>query len=248
MKDEPATIIEGTRQVKSLIIAREELTRYTRGGLRLVAVMFASFLAGSMGSSIGGAPAIANFAASIIVFIVIGSALVTVFIADTIAGEAERGTLELLLVRPVAYKTITTGKFVAGYICMLPAIAVALLTALNHALSLSGSVPSLQIVASTGYFLIASVAFVMSLGICLSAGSKKSASATVVGFLLGFIIGFILYKMYERMANSPNSLVVTASVLIIMTTVSLSIAPKILDAVFVTEKIYQEPTKEKRRY
>ena len=123
------------------------------------------------------------------------SLLAILFAFDAISGERERGTLKLTLANSVSRGSLLLSKLVGGYVSLiLPFVLASLFGILFISLSPIVSLRSdewarlaLILLASLGY-----IAMFFSLGILVSAMTKKAASSAVILLFLWTIIVFAI--------------------------------------------------------
>jgi Cu-processing system permease protein len=181
-------------------IAAKEL----REGLRNRWILAATALLGALALALaflGGAPSGATEADPLAVMVVSLSSL-TIFLIplialllshDAIVGEAERGTLALLLSHPVARSSVVLGKFL-GHLAILAfatvvgygLAAAALLAAGDAALAGAGAAAFASMLGSS---VLLGAAF-LALGYLVSAASRARGAAA--GVALGVWLLFVL--------------------------------------------------------
>ena len=126
---------------------------------------------------------------------VVLSLLVILFAYDTIAGERERGTLQLILSNSVSRGQVLLGKFLGGYLSItLPFLAASLIALFLFALSPSialGSEGWLRIfcllLTSLGYF---GVFFLI--GLSISAMTRRAATAVLISLAIWVVLTLIV--------------------------------------------------------
>ena len=115
--------------------------------------------------------------------IALGTLAALVVSADAISGERERGTLEALLVSPVARRHIVVGKLLASSTMWIAALVVALPFVATMASSLSAAFDAVAVLLVAGT-LVAAALTAFGLAVSSLAMSNRASLATAVAILL----------------------------------------------------------------
>ena len=122
---------------------------------------------------------------------------------DSISGEREKGTIELLLSYPIYRDEVINGKFIAGIFTVAVAFLFSLLMSSGLAIYLTGKLPELSNIIRLGMVWIATVvymAFFLGLGTLLSTALKSSWRSLIAGILL-----LLLFLGMPFIANIASS-------------------------------------------
>lgn len=122
----------------------------------------------------------------------------TLLTALVVAREWERGTMEALMVTPVAITELLVGKlfpyFVLGMLAMLISVAISVTL---FALPFRGSVAALLL--SSGAFLLAA----LGQGLLISSAAKNQFLAAMAALVTGFLPAFLLSGFIFEIASMP---------------------------------------------
>lgn len=162
------------------------------GGLALILAFLGSAPAGTVGAAPLSVTVVSLSSLSIYLIPLI--ALLLAF--DTVVGEAERGTLLLLLAYPVSRGAVIAGKF-AGHLTVLAlAIALGFGAALGGLAALRGGAPA-EAVEAFGLLIGSSVllgAVFLALGTLISCVARSRASAIGLAIVV-WLLFVLLYDM-----------------------------------------------------
>lgn len=106
---------------------------------------------------------------------------------DSISGEREKGTVELLLSYPIYRDEVINGKFIAGVFTVALAFLFSLLMSSGMAIFFTGKLPEFQGIVRLGMIWIATVvymAFFLGLGTLLSTFFKSSWRSLIAGIVI----------------------------------------------------------------
>ncbi|MDY0269307.1 ABC transporter permease [Trichloromonas sp.] len=122
----------------------------------------------------------------------------TLLTALVVAREWERGTMEALMVTPVAITELIVGKifpyFVLGMLAMLISVGISVTL---FALPFRGSLAALLL--SSGAFLLAA----LGQGLLISSAAKNQFLAAMAALITGFLPAFLLSGFIFEIASMP---------------------------------------------
>lgn len=141
--------------------------------------------------------------------------LMAIFLAyDTISGEYERGTLKLMLSRPISKASIILGKLIAGTFCLLVPLTISFIIAILI-IHLIGNIAFtfeewFRIASIFGVSILCVMSFYM-LGVVVSIKTRRSAISLLI-LLLIWISGIFLIPAittaaigrYRLMSDHPG--------------------------------------------
>ena len=170
---------------------------------------------GFMGAS-EGAEFSAEFASVDFVFVVrVIVSLLAIFLAyDAVSGEYERGTLKLMLSRPVPRSSIILGKLIAGAICLLIPLIMSFIIGILIIQLVSGLAFTSEEWLRISLMFVVTVLCVMSfymIGLVVSSRTRQASTSLLI-LLLIWIAGVFLIPgiatsamdRYRRMASTPD--------------------------------------------
>lgn len=191
---------------KSLIIARKEFTdAVTSKRFWLIMGLFlllyiAMIYATSYLFRIGGIPQstrlmvrIGSSVASTVAFIAPMLGIALAF--DAISGERERGTLRMLLARPIYREDVINGKIISALAVIAITITASSLISVSASILLQGIAVMLDDILRICLFIVLSILFssaYYSVSLLISTFSRKSGYSLVVGMGVWIFFSFIL--------------------------------------------------------
>jgi ABC-type transport system involved in multi-copper enzyme maturation permease subunit len=170
---------------------------------------------GFMGAS-EGAEFSAEFASIDFVFVVrVIVSLLAIFLAyDAVSGEYERGTLKLMLSRPVPRSSIILGKLIAGAICLLIPLIMSFIIGILIIQLVGGLAFTSEEWLRISLMFVVTVLCVMSfymIGLVVSSRTRQASTSLLI-LLLIWIAGVFLIPgiatsamdRYRRIASTPD--------------------------------------------
>lgn len=103
---------------------------------------------------------------------------------DALSGEREKGSLKLLLSRPIYRENIINGKILGGFIAISIAMIITTIVGTVSAIVIWGAAPVLEDLTRLILFALLSILFTMcyySLSLFFSSISNKSSRSTIMG-------------------------------------------------------------------
>lgn len=162
-----------------------------------------------------GAEFSAEFASIDFVFVVrVILSLLAIFLAyDAISGEYERGTLKLMLSRPVSRASIILGKLIAGSICLLIPLIMSFIIGILIVQLVGGVAFTPEEWVRISLMFVVTVLCVMSfymIGLVVSSRTRQASTSLLI-LLLIWITGVFLIPgiatsamdRYRRMTPTP---------------------------------------------
>ncbi|MCD6095154.1 MAG: ABC transporter permease [Thermoprotei archaeon] len=129
---------------------------------------------------------------------------------DAISGERERGTLKLVLARPVYRDSVINGKALAGLCIIVIAMGITGLLTMVFGVLIYGMSLTLNNVIRFGLYTLLSILITLSfyaMSVLLSTLSKKSSTSLAISIMIWAIFAFILplasYMIAEAMLGPP---------------------------------------------
>jgi len=190
---------------KSLIIARKEFTdAITSKKFWLIIGLFllfyaASIYATSFGFRIGGgAPArpILQITSNVVTTMAFLAPILGIALAfDTISGERERGSLRILLSRPIYREDVINGKIISALAVIGLTITASSLFSVSVSILLHGISVTLDDIVRICFFIVLSILFSFayySISLFISTFSSKSGHSLTISLGIWIFFAFIL--------------------------------------------------------
>ena len=124
---------------------------------------------------------------------------------DALAGERERGSLKLLLSRPIYRENIINGKILGGFIAISIAMIVTTIIGSVSAIVIWGAAPIFEDLARLIVFTLLSILFTMcyySLSLFFSSISNKSSRSAIIGISIWIFFTIVLPMVSSLIAFS----------------------------------------------
>lgn len=172
-------------------IMRYEMLKFVRGKklyivLAIIGIIAAAFVLvpPALGEPYPDAEGTIGFFATFVTILII--LIVTLFGADSVVYDFEKGTAFVLYTNPVRRRTIFAGKFLSALIVSAGVIALFYVVAVVISLGINGSAP-----IETLYSMLLAIAYMaalMSITFLISTTMKSTLAASVIVFAMFFLV------------------------------------------------------------